>query len=166
MAMLIGSSVTTMRQQRCCVGFRKMGTCMNDEDAIRSLIGEHFEAMKWGAGVEPDWDRFRQDFLPGAPLFGAARPVQARTVDGFIERMETVARKNLETFEEHTKRLRILCFGNVAVVLTMSEMLENGSELNHDIRGYLLVKSEGRWAIAAHAWDQASEDKPVPDDLR
>jgi len=139
---------------------------MDDEEAIRKLIGEHFEAMKWEPGVDPDWDRFRDDFLSDALLLGAARPVQARTVDGFVERMETIARKNLDTFEEHTRGMKILCFGNVAVVLAMSELLENGSEVNHDISGYLLVKSEGRWSIAAHAWDQASDEKRVPDDLR
>jgi hypothetical protein len=139
---------------------------MDDEDAIRSLIGEHFEAMRWEPDADPDWDRFRQDFLSGAQLFGATRPVKARTVDRFIERMETVARTNLVSFEEHTRGIKILRFGNVAVVLAMSELLENGSEANHDISGYLLVKSEGRWSIAAHAWDQAGGDKPVPDDLR
>ena len=139
---------------------------MDDEKAIRSLIGEHFEAIQWEAGSGPDWRRFQQDFLPGAQLFGAARPVQARTVDGFVDRMETVARANLHSFEEHTQGMSILRFGNVAVVLAMSELLENGSEVNHDISGYLLVKSEGRWSIAAHAWDQAGENKPVPDELR
>ena len=139
---------------------------MDDEEAIRTLIGEHFEAMRWEPGTDPDWDGFRQDFLPSAQLFGAARPVQGRTVDGFVERMETVARKNLHSFEEHTRGMKILRFGNIAVVLAMSELLENGSDVNHDISGYLLVKSDGRWSIAAHAWDQAGEDKPVPEDLR
>ena len=139
---------------------------MDDEKEIRFLIGEHFEAMRWESGAEPDWHRFRQDFLTDAQLFGAARPVQARSVDGFIERMETVARKSLHSFEEHTRGMKILRFGNIAVVLAMSEMLENGSDVNHDISGYLLVKSEGRWSIAAHAWDLAGKDKPVPDELR
>jgi hypothetical protein len=139
---------------------------MDDEEEIRSLIGDHFEAMRWETGVEPNWDRFRQDFLPDAQLFGAARPVQARTVDGFVDRMESVARANLYSFEEHTRGMKIMRFGNVAVVMAMSELLENGSDVNHDISGYLLVKSEGRWSIAAHAWDQADEDNPVPDELR
>lgn len=139
---------------------------MNDIDEIRSLVGAHFDAMRWEPGSEPDWDRFREDFLPGAVLLGAARPATPRTLDAFIDRMETVARANLTSFEEQTHGMKILHFGNVAVVLAMSEMLENGKDVNHDISAYLLVKSEGRWAIAAHAWDQADEDKPVPDDLR
>lgn len=139
---------------------------MDDESEIKALIGAHFESMKWGNGTEPDWERFREDFLPEAILLGAARPLAVRSVGGFIERMETVARTNLDSFEEHTRGMKILRFGTVAVVLAMSEMLENGKDVNHDISGYLLVKSDGRWMIAAHAWDQAGDGKPVPDELR
>jgi hypothetical protein len=39
---------------------------MDDEAAIRTLIGEHFEAMRWDASSEPDWDRFKEDFLAEA----------------------------------------------------------------------------------------------------
>ena len=80
--------------------------------------------------------------------------------------MESVARANLTSFVEYTEGMKILRFGNVAVVLAMSELLENGSDMNHDVSGYLLVKSDGRRSIAAHAWDQANVEKPVPDDLR
>ncbi len=139
---------------------------MTDEEEIQTLIGDHFEPMKWSGDSVPDWDRFRKDFLSEAILCGAVRPVQVRTLEGFIDRMENVARKNLHSFEEHTRGMNIMRFGNIAVVLAMSELTENGTELNHDISGYLLVKSEGRWSIAAHAWDQADEEKPVPDQLR
>lgn len=139
---------------------------IDDDAEIRSLVGAHFEAITWGPGSKPDWDRFRKDFHPQAILLGAARPVAVRSLDGFIERMETVARAKLRSFEEHTRGMQVLRFGDVAVVLAMSELLENGEDVNHDISGYLLVKSDGRWSIAAHAWDQVGKDKPVPDDLR
>lgn len=139
---------------------------MEDEEEIRALIGDHFEAMCWDKENEPDWQRFREDFHLGALLCGAARPAQMRSLDGFIERMETVARKSMQTFEEHTKGMKVLRFGNVAVVLAMSEMLENGTDVNHDISGYLLIKSDGRWSIVGHAWDQAGDENPVPEDLR
>jgi hypothetical protein len=80
--------------------------------------------------------------------------------------LEAVARKSLQTFEEHTKGMKVLQFGNVAVVLAMSEMLENGTDVNHDISGYLLLKSEGRWSIIAHSWDHAGDEKPAPEGLR
>ena len=137
-----------------------------DEAAIRALIGAHFEGMKWSPDTQADCSSFAADFLPEATLYPAARPVQAKSLDQFIERMKDVAQGALHTFEEHTRGMEILVFGNVAVVLAASEMLENGTEVNHDVSGYLMVKDEGEWRIAAHAWDHASEKMPVPEHLR
>ncbi len=138
---------------------------VDDETAIRALIGAHFESLTWTPTTGADWDTFAADFLPDASLFPAARPAQARTLDGFIERMNGVAQGSLRSFEEHTLGMRVLAFGNVAVVLAASEMLENETDVNHDVSAYLLVKTEGEWRIAAHAWDQASEEMPVPESL-
>ena len=80
--------------------------------------------------------------------------------------MNGVAEGALRSFEEKTLGMQILVFGNVAVVLAASEMLENGTEVNHDVSGYLVLKDEGKWRIAAHAWDKATEQRPVPDHLR
>ena len=137
-----------------------------DEKAIRTLIGAHFDGLKWTPTTRADWATFSADFLPDALLFPAARPAQAKTLDAFIERMKRVAEGSLRSFGEHTLGMQVLYFGNVAVVLAASEMVENGTDVNHDVSGYLLVKSEGTWRIAAHAWDHASEQMPVPKHLR
>ena len=139
---------------------------VDDESAIRALIGAHFDGLKWTPTTQPDWEAFSADFLPDALLFPAVRPVQTKTLEEFIERMNGVAQGSLHTFEEHTLGMQTLIFGNVAVVLAASEMLENETEVNHDVSGYLLVKNEGKWSIAAHAWDKASEQMPVPEELR
>jgi len=138
----------------------------SDESQIRALIGGHFDALKWSPGTNPDWKTFSTDFLPQAQLFPAARPVQARSLDEFIERMNRLAQGSLQDFEERTLGMTIQRFGNVAVVMAGSEMLENGEDVNHDVSGYLLVKSEGRWRIAAHTWDKVLENNPVPEQLR
>ncbi len=137
-----------------------------DEGAIRTLIGAHFEGLRWTPTTRPDWATFSADFLPDASLFPAARPARAKTLDEFIERMNGVAEGSLRTFEEHTRGMQVLVFGNVAVVMAASEMLENRTDVNHDVSGYLLVKDAGEWRIAAHAWDQASEVMAVPEHLR
>ena len=115
--------------------------------------------------MKPDWNRFSADFLPEASLFPAARPVRRQTLESFIARMNSVAEGSLRSFEEKTLGMQVLVFGNVAVALAASEMLENGTEVNHDVSGYLLLKDQGKWRIAAHAWDKASPQKPIPDHL-
>ncbi len=137
-----------------------------DENAIRTLIGTHFQGLKWTPTTRADWAKFAADFLPDASLFPAARPARAKALDAFIERMNGVAQGSLRSFEERTLGIQVLVFGNVAVVLAASELVENGTEVNHDVSGYLLVKDEGEWRIAAHARDHASEQMPVPEYLR
>ena len=137
-----------------------------DEQAIRALIGAHFQGLTWTPTTHADWSAFSADFLPGASLYPAARPVRAKTLDEFIERMNSVAQGSLRSFEEHTLGMQILVFGNVAVVMAASEMVENETQVNHDVSGYLSVKDEGAWRIAAHGWDHASEQMLVPENLR
>jgi hypothetical protein len=137
-----------------------------DEQAIRDLIGAHFEPLRWGPGTRADWARFSADFLPEALLVPAARPARGKSLEAFIDRMNAAAQGSLESFEERAMGMQCLVFGNVAVVLAASEMLENGTEVNHDVSGYLLVKSEGSWRIAGHAWDRANDQRPVPVQLR
>ncbi len=138
----------------------------DDVRAIETLIGAHFDALRWEPGTRADWARFSADFLPDASLFPAARPARRQTLEAFIARMDGVAQGALRSFEEKTLGMRVLVFGNVAVALAASEMLENGAEVNHDVSGYLLLKDGGQWRIAAHAWDKASDQRPVPEDLR
>ena len=137
-----------------------------DDIAIRAVIGAHFQGLTWTPTTRADWAKFSADFLPDASLFPAARPARAKTLDAFIERMNGVAQGSLRSFEERTLGMQILVFGNVAVVLAASEMVENGAEVNHDVSGYLLVKDDAEWRIAAHAWDHATEDLPAPEHLR
>ncbi|MEO5766704.1 MAG: hypothetical protein ABIR52_15505 [Casimicrobiaceae bacterium] len=137
-----------------------------DARAIRALIGAHFKGLRWAPGTSPGWDAFASDFLPDASLFPAARPARRQTLDAFIARMNGVAQGTLRSFEETTLGMQVLVFGNIAVVLAASRMLENDIAVNHDVSGYLLVKSDGGWRIAAHAWDHATEQNPVPENLR
>lgn len=62
------------------------------EQAIRALIGDHFESMKWTPDTRPDWPRFSAEFLPDAVLVPSARPAMAKTLQAFIDRMNGVSK--------------------------------------------------------------------------
>ena len=84
---------------------------MQDSDdmrAIRQLVGEHFDALRWGPAERADWERFCFDFIPEASLFPAARPVQRRTLHAFIDRMNGLASATLKSFEEKTLGMQVL----------------------------------------------------------
>lgn len=138
-----------------------------DVRAIETLIDDQFRSgLQWTPTTPSDWATFATGFLPDASLFPAARPVRRQTVDAFITRMSGLAQDKLRSFEETMLGADILVFGNVAVALSASEMVENGTEVNRDVTGFLLVKDEGKWRIAAQAWDHERKETPIPEHLR
>jgi hypothetical protein len=62
---------------------------INSEDvaAIKELIRAQFRSLAWTRDEDANWAVFAQGFLPGATLFPAARPVQAKSIDQFVDRM-------------------------------------------------------------------------------
>ena len=137
----------------------------DDASAIRALIARQFESISWTTDRSADWAGFADDFLPGATLFPAARPVAPRSVEAFIERMKSVAAGDLTSLEETVLGAEIRVFGNLAVAMAVCSMVENGSAPNRGIEAILLVKDQGRWRIAAQAWDMEALGKAIPADL-
>lgn len=129
----------------------------SDHAEIEALLQAQFAALAWGGGKNADWELFAEGFLPGAPLYPAARPVRASSVELFRARMEALAEDGtLECFSERLINARILVCGNVAVALAGCEMRENEKQTTCDVNAILFVKNDGVWRIAAQAWDGVS----------
>lgn len=137
----------------------------DDVRAIRALIARQFESLNWAPGAPADLAMFAADFLPGAALFPAARPVKSQTVEAFIERMKGLSETNLQSFSEAILGSDIRVFGNVAVAVAACEVTENNSTVTRSVEMMLLVKNDGEWRIASQAWDAESPSKPIPSDL-
>lgn len=138
---------------------------VDDVRAIRDIIDRQFASMSWSAGGGPDTATFRNDFLPGTPLYPSARPVSVRSLDEFTERMGELAQSTLRSFHERVIGTKVLVFGNVAVAAVACENTENEGEVNRNVEMMLLVKSEGHWKIAAQAWDKETNSVPIPDEF-
>lgn len=134
----------------------------DDVRAIEALIRRQFASLQWDAGTDADWDGFRADFLPEAPLLPAKRPVQPCTTAAFVERMKGLAGGSLRALQERLRGCDIRVFGNVAVALAVCELTENHTETSRNVEAMLLVKTDGAWRIAAQAWDTESADKIIP----
>ncbi len=83
----------------------------------------------------------------------------------FVRRMQGLAGASLESFREETLGTHVRVFGNVAVALAASEHVENEAETSRVVEAILLIKEDGRWRIAAQAWDNAGPGRPLPGDL-
>jgi len=60
----------------------------DDRRDIENIIARQFRSLNWGSEQAADWDAFISDFLPGALLYPAARPVKSQTPVEFVKRME------------------------------------------------------------------------------
>ena len=75
----------------------------DDLQAIRSLIGAHFQGLHWTPTASADWETFSADFLPDASLF----PVCS-------SRAAANARRLYHTHEQGCPRYAALLRGNDA----------------------------------------------------
>lgn len=133
-----------------------------DEETIRELIQAQARRISWAGDRSADWEGYRQAFLSTAIMIASARPARSQSVDDFVDRMKGLSRDSLRSFEEKALNGHVHVFGNVAVALVAGQTLENGTELNRDVSGYLLVKEDGRWRIAAQAWDKEKPERKIP----
>lgn len=137
----------------------------DDVAAIRAVIARQFESISWTADRPADWTAFADDFLPDATLFPAARPIAPKSVEAFVDRMKGVAASELNSLEEVVLSTKIQVFRNVAIAMAVCGMSENGSEPKRGVEAILLVKDQGRWRVAAQAWDMETAEKLIPADL-
>ena len=136
-----------------------------DYEAIRQIVLRQFEALSWNDEQAPDWHGFAQDFLPGARLHPAARPLKPQQTGEFIARMQALAAGSLATLDEACEGIEILLYGNIAVAMSVCRLVENGAEASRNIEAMLLVKENGRWLIASQAWDSEQAGLPLPGQL-
>lgn len=134
-----------------------------DERAIRALLRRQFETLCWGAGERPDYTPVLADFTADAVLYASRRPATSQTAAAFCARLEDLRVDGaLASFQERMLGATVQIFGNVAVALSACEMIENVHTTTRDVSGFLLLKDDGRWRIAAQAWDMARDDLPIP----
>jgi len=136
-----------------------------DHRAIRLLIARQFSSLSWNADRAPDWDGFSADFLPGAQLFPAARPVRPVSVPDFVTRMKTASASTMPVFEETLLGVEIRLYGKVAVALAVCEQREQDASPERAAEALLLVKEEGSWRIAAQGWDKEGDGAPISEAL-
>lgn len=133
-----------------------------DLDAIETRICEQFDALNWSPNSRLDKRLFTSGFMPESQLVPAKRPAAFCSVPEFLNRMQSLQDEGALThFSERGTLLMIRIVGNIAVALAGCEMTENLSEVTRDVSAFLLIKSDGRWQIAAQAWDLVDTFPPA-----
>ena len=130
---------------------------------IGSVCPRLYEAVGWDGGQAPDWDAFRACCHPGALLVpmgsGAAAPVGVETfIAGMEEQRTSGAVGELREVElGHS----VQAYGNLANVRSTFLATIDGVE-RRGVTFAHLVRDGGRWVIVAVAWENESEERPLP----
>jgi len=137
-----------------------------DESRIRQIVEKMFTAISWTETRPPDFDTFSQAVRKDAVLVPAARPASPTTIDTFVARMSGQHRSGaMKTFDERAHKTIVKVFGNLAVAIGSYEAQIDGGPIGRGANGFLLIRNDDDWQIAAMAWDSEGEGKPLPAEL-
>ena len=126
---------------------------IGDETAIRALIQGQFDSINWTPQQRADFRTVHRGFALDAQLWPARRPPAPQSALDFTTRLQKLRDEGMVSFTEKGVGCHVWIVGSVAVALAGCEMVENDSTTTRDISGFLLVKDDDAWRIAAQARD-------------
>jgi len=145
-----------------------------DGRSVDAIVEALYQSVSCGPEVEPNWERMRSLFLPGAKIVPPKGKNDAAIVvlDGnaFQERVK----KLVATWKEKGESTAIYenevarqeqCFGNVCQVFSTFETRHAPGDpkpMYRGIHSIQLVRDGSRWWIVALAWDGERPDNPIP----
>lgn len=141
-----------------------------DVESPSALVEALYDVISGPAEEERDWDRLRSLFWPGARVRIPRPPAEGGEgigewdVEGFIEQGRSVFAES--GFWEREIWNRTERFGNIAHVLSTYESRvgsEDSEPAGRGINSIQLLRDDGRWWIAAIAFDVELPDNPIPD---
>jgi hypothetical protein len=140
-----------------------------DSASIDNILAALYETISGPAGVERDWDRFRDLFYPGTRLLrtmaepNAEYKMAAMEVESFIELAQPFFKT--QSFYEREIWRRLDRFGQMAQVFSAyaaSAQPEGGSDLGRGINSIQLWSDGRRWWVMSMLWDDERPGQPIP----
>lgn len=149
-----------------------------DSASVDAILAALYASVSHPDGVEPDWPRMRNIFLPVGMLIPPKRPNEdmftVLDVDGFRDRVRKAAAASKQKgestafFEKEVAR-RLDCFGNVCHAFSTYEARRAPSDekpFTSGINSIQLLNDGQRWWVASIVWDTERANNPIPAEYR
>jgi hypothetical protein len=145
-----------------------------DRASVDTIVTALYASVSHGPEYEPNWDRLRALFLPGAIIVPPKRAEAAAFAVLDANAFEDRIRKYIAGRRERGEQLgftereigrRENRFGAVCQVFSAYETVRAPQDAKPFARGVhsiQLVSDGRRWWIAALVWDSEREDNPMP----
>ncbi len=143
-----------------------------DVASPEAVVRAMYETINRPPGEPFDWDRFRGLFLPQATMIpsleqtgGAFRVMSVEDFISWVDEQTTVGGPTDRGFREEQIASRTERYGDIAQVFsTYQKRFRDDTEiLGRGINSIQLVHTEGRWWVAAVAWDEEVGAGPLPE---
>jgi hypothetical protein len=154
------------------------GAAAADSASVDAILAALYASVSHPDGVEPDWPRMRNIFLPVGMLIPPKRPNEdmftVLDVDGFRDRVRKAAAaskpkgESTAFFEKEVAR-RLDCFGNVCHAFSTYEARRAPSDekpFTSGINSIQLLNDGQRWWVASIVWDTERANNPIPAEYR
>lgn len=141
-----------------------------DVNSMDSIIAALYDSISGGAGVQRDWDRFRNLFHPDARLIPTGKDqatgLQRATSfspEDYVKRSEGFMLKN-GFFEKEIAR-KTIRFGNMVHLFSTYEGRNKETDEKPFLRGInsiQLLYDGKRWWVVTVYWQAETPDNPLP----
>ncbi len=146
-----------------------------DYSSLDSILETMYEAISFGIGEEPDWERMKKLFHPDAVIVppGSAEKKSVTTleiesfIDGASRHIESQAKFKEKGFLEVEIYRIEEKLGNMASVFSTYQSFygtEGEKPLQRGVNNLLLINDGKRWWILSLAWEVETGAKKIPDE--
>jgi len=139
----------------------------SDVSSIDAIVNAIYQTISFHKGEEPNWDRFRALFSPGAPLIRITQDgVIKMDLEGFIVSFTERIRAGLiKSFREAEISRKTDAFGGMAQVFSSYVKTVNPDDSESSVRGINCIQlyyDGQRWWVSSLLWEDERADNRIP----
>ncbi len=144
-----------------------------DVCSVDAIIAALYDTISFPPNGQPNWDRTRNLFIPGARVIPPRQEEQGEypvmSVEGFVEWANQLAKTAglyATGFYEKQVAQTIEAFGNIVHVFSTYETRCTPADpqpFERGINSIQLAWDQGRWWVVTIFWEIETEDKLIPE---
>ena len=142
----------------------------SDVESIDSIIAALYASISGDAGVERDWDRFRNLFIEGAKLTPTFQNQQGEvglvrwSPDEYIERAGASLERDGFHEDEISREVDTYRYITQVFSTYQSKRTKDGEVFARGINSIQLFNDGDRWWVVSVFWSSENQEYPIPEE--
>jgi hypothetical protein len=130
----------------------------NNFNSVEAILHEFYEALQFGAGEEPDYQRilhcFHAEAIVTPPMGDTGGVLRVLSCEQFVVHLKRLL-TDVQSGREYQVSTRNEVFGNVASAFSRYEFAVGDKVVSSGVNSFQLMHDHRRWWIMGLAWDRA-----------